>query len=55
MAEKGIVLGAGESGIGTAILAKRQGFEVFVSDRNPLSPTAKATLQVCNWMGRKSA
>jgi UDP-N-acetylmuramoylalanine--D-glutamate ligase len=45
MAEKGIVLGAGESGIGTAILAKRQGFEVFVSDRNALSQIAKTTLQ----------
>ena len=45
MAEKGIVLGAGESGIGTAILAKRQGFEVFVSDRNALSQIAKTTLE----------
>lgn len=27
-----IVLGAGESGVGTAILAKKQGFDVFVSD-----------------------
>ena len=45
MAEKGIVLGAGESGVGTAILAKRQGFEVFVSDRNALSQIAKTTLQ----------
>lgn len=27
-----IVLGAGESGVGTAILGKKEGFEVFVSD-----------------------
>jgi UDP-N-acetylmuramoylalanine--D-glutamate ligase len=27
-----VVLGAGESGVGTAILAQKQGFEVFVSD-----------------------
>lgn len=27
-----VVLGAGESGVGAAILAKQQGFEVFVSD-----------------------
>ena len=26
------ILRAGESGVGTAILAKKQGFEVFVSD-----------------------
>ncbi|WP_082911268.1 UDP-N-acetylmuramoyl-L-alanine--D-glutamate ligase [Pedobacter psychrophilus] len=27
-----VILGAGESGVGAAILAKKQGFEVFVSD-----------------------
>ena len=27
-----IVLGAGESGVGTAVLAAKQGFDVFVSD-----------------------
>ena len=26
------ILGAGESGVGTAILAKKQGYDVFVSD-----------------------
>jgi len=30
--DKIVVLGAGESGIGAAVLAKKQGFEVFVSD-----------------------
>ncbi|QED38938.1 UDP-N-acetylmuramoyl-L-alanine--D-glutamate ligase [Antarcticibacterium arcticum] len=30
--QKIAILGAGESGVGTAILAKKQGFEVFVSD-----------------------
>lgn len=30
--KKIIVLGAGESGVGTAILSKKQGFDVFVSD-----------------------
>lgn len=42
--EKGIVLGAGESGIGTALLAKQKGFDVFVSDLKPLTSKAKATL-----------
>jgi len=32
-----LVLGAGESGVGTAILAKQQGFEVFVSDVNEIT------------------
>ena len=27
-----VVLGAAESGIGAAILARKQGYEVFVSD-----------------------
>ena len=32
MAKKIAILGAGESGIGAAILAQKKGFEVFVSD-----------------------
>ncbi|HLW30977.1 MAG TPA: UDP-N-acetylmuramoyl-L-alanine--D-glutamate ligase [Aequorivita sp.] len=32
MKQKIVILGAGESGVGTAILAKKEGFEVFVSD-----------------------
>ncbi len=36
MKEKLVVLGAGESGVGAAILAKHQGFEVFVSDKNTI-------------------
>ena len=43
---KGIVLGAGESGIGAALLAKQQGYDVFVSDRNPLSQVAKDTFEM---------
>ena len=30
MREKLVVLGAGESGVGAAILAKKQGFDVFL-------------------------
>lgn len=43
---KGIVLGAGESGIGAALLAKQRGYDVFVSDRNPLSQVAKDTFEM---------
>ena len=32
MKKKIVILGAGESGYGTAILAKKQGFKVFVSN-----------------------
>ena len=32
------VLGAAESGVGAAILAKRQGYEVFVSDMSAIKP-----------------
>jgi UDP-N-acetylmuramoylalanine--D-glutamate ligase len=31
-----VVLGAGESGVGSAILAQKQGFDVFVSHQNPV-------------------
>jgi len=34
MSKKIVVLGAGESGIGAAMLARQQGFEVLVSDRS---------------------
>ncbi|HRS19014.1 MAG TPA: UDP-N-acetylmuramoyl-L-alanine--D-glutamate ligase [Bacteroidales bacterium] len=39
-----VVLGAGESGTGAAILAKKQGFYVFVSDAGTISATYKQLL-----------
>ncbi len=33
-----VVLGAGESGVGAAVLAKKKGFEVFVSDYGTIKP-----------------
>ncbi|MGI9158850.1 MAG: UDP-N-acetylmuramoyl-L-alanine--D-glutamate ligase, partial [Saprospiraceae bacterium] len=38
MAQKLVILGAGESGTGAAILAKRTGYKVFLSDQNPIKP-----------------
>ena len=32
MAEKIVVLGAGESGVGSAVLAQKKGFDVWVLD-----------------------
>lgn len=38
------ILGAGESGIGAALLAKAQGYDVFVSDAGNIAETRKALL-----------
>lgn len=38
------ILGAGESGLGAAVLAKKQGYDVFVSDLSVISPRVKAEL-----------
>jgi len=39
-----VVLGGGESGIGTAVLGKQQGYDVFVSDRGAISGKYKKVL-----------
>ena len=39
-----VVLGGGESGAGAAALAKKQGFDVFVSDLSAIQPKYKAIL-----------
>lgn len=39
-----VVLGAGESGVGTAILAQQKGFDVWVSDAGRIADTYKAQL-----------
>ncbi len=40
-----VVLGAGESGTGAALLAKRRGMGVFVSDSKPVKPVYRTLLQ----------
>ncbi len=40
-----VILGAGESGVGAAILAKKEGWNVFVSDYGMIKPNFKATLE----------
>ncbi|NNK70582.1 MAG: UDP-N-acetylmuramoyl-L-alanine--D-glutamate ligase, partial [Flavobacteriaceae bacterium] len=42
--KKLVVLGAGESGIGTAVLGKRQGYKVFVSDYGQVKEKYKNVL-----------
>ena len=39
-----VILGAAESGVGAAILAQKEGFEVFVSDMGRIKPEYKAQL-----------
>ncbi len=39
-----VILGAGESGTGAAVLAKKQGFEVFVSDMSEIKEEYKTLL-----------
>jgi len=46
MNKKLIILGAGESGVGTALLAKQQGYDVFVSDGAPIKDNYKMELQL---------
>ena len=36
MGKRFVILGAGESGVGAALLAKKQGYDVFVSDGSSL-------------------
>ena len=45
MAKKLIILGAGESGTGAALLAKKQGYDVFVSDFGKIAPSFKIELE----------
>ncbi|MBR1839985.1 MAG: UDP-N-acetylmuramoyl-L-alanine--D-glutamate ligase [Prevotella sp.] len=42
--KKLVILGAGESGVGTAILGKQQGYDVFVSDMGTIKPKYKKKL-----------
>jgi UDP-N-acetylmuramoylalanine--D-glutamate ligase len=41
-----VILGAGESGVGAALLAQKEGFEVFVSDFGPIVDHYKKDLEL---------
>jgi len=41
-----VVLGGGESGVGAAVLARREGYDVFVSDNDYLKSTYKEELEL---------
>ena len=40
-----VILGAGESGVGAALLAHKNGYDVFVSDASPIAPVFKIELE----------
>ena len=44
MKKRLVILGGGESGVGTAILGKKKEYEVFVSDRNKIAEKYKKVL-----------
>ncbi len=44
MAAKTVILGGGESGVGAAVLAQRQGFEVFLSDAGKIKDKYRKVL-----------
>ena len=39
-----MILGSGESGVGSAVLAKQKGFDVFVSDKSLIKDKYKEQL-----------
>ena len=43
-----IILGGGESGIGAALLANQEGYDVFVSDAGKIKENYKTELQQNN-------
>jgi len=46
MSKRMVILGAGESGVGAALLAKQQGYDVFVSDGGNIKEEYRAALQL---------
>ena len=45
MSKRIVILGGGESGVGAALLAKQQGYDVFVSDASSLKDNYRNELQ----------
>ncbi len=45
MGKRIVILGAGESGVGSAVLASSKGFDVFVSDSGPVKDKYREILE----------
>ena len=54
MSKRIVVLGAGESGAGAAVLAKVKGFDVFVSDMSGIKDVYKKQLDDTGSNGKKA-
>lgn len=50
-----VILGAGESGAGAAVLAKAKGFDVFVSDKSSIKPKYKEMLDNHGIVGKRDS
>ena len=48
-----VVLGGGESGVGTAILGKKKGYDVFVSDFGKIKNNYKEVLIITVLIGKR--
>src|SRR5690349_17257811 len=48
MSKRLVILGAGESGIGAALLGKHHGYDVFVSDGSPIKEKYRKELEENN-------
>jgi UDP-N-acetylmuramoylalanine--D-glutamate ligase len=53
MSKKIVILGAGESGAGSAVLAQKQGFDVFVSDKGQIKENYRDILEKQLLNGKK--
>ena len=47
-----VILGGGESGVGTAILGNKKGYEVFVSDKGKIKDEYRKVLNILGLIGR---
>lgn len=50
-----VILGAGESGAGAAVLAKKEGFDVFVSDMSAIRINTRNCSTTTPSTGKKSS
>ena len=55
MRKRIVILGAGESGVGAALLAKQKGYDVFVSDGGVIKEDYKAELEASRYCILKKA
>jgi len=46
MSTRMVILGGGESGVGAALLAKQQGYEVFLTDESSLKEVYRNELEM---------